>query len=372
MRRIGKIVLVWTMVVLLSIDSASACRWLCGRCSYTPCCEPRPCCPQTSCYQAPTCSQPSSCCPAPTCCQPQTYSQPAVNCPACSGATSSSPPVGVPSAPATMAPPAPVGPGITDRPPPAPNPDPDVPNITPPVETPMVNPTGGFGPPKVGPFQPNEKPIEPPQVIPAEKGPETAKPIIESPFEVPSEPKIPAKEDPKETPKPFVEDVFGAPAKEPVPPVEKPVTPPVPEKPTTPPVDDPFGLNMPEKSTTPPAVEKPATPAVDDPFGAPAPEKPATPPPAKPTTPADDDPFKSSQAPAEAVQFDVAREWSDASGGFRVTARLTQILDGKVRLLKESGKFTTVSIARLSSADQQFVQQAIAQLDRGEKLAQGN
>jgi exonuclease VII small subunit len=49
------------------------------------------------------------------------------------------------------------------------------------------------------------------------------------------------------------------------------------------------------------------------------------------------------------------RQWSDNSGQFRVTACLSLILDGKVRLLKESGRTTTVPTERLSDLDQQYV-----------------
>ena len=40
---------------------------------------------------------------------------------------------------------------------------------------------------------------------------------------------------------------------------------------------------------------------------------------------------------------------------FRVQARLVLILDGKVRLLKETGRTTTVPIERLSPDDRAYV-----------------
>ena len=49
------------------------------------------------------------------------------------------------------------------------------------------------------------------------------------------------------------------------------------------------------------------------------------------------------------------RQWLDDSGTFKVQARLILILDGKVRLLKETGRTTTVAIERLSAADREYV-----------------
>jgi hypothetical protein len=44
-----------------------------------------------------------------------------------------------------------------------------------------------------------------------------------------------------------------------------------------------------------------------------------------------------------------------------VQGRLLLILDGKVRLLKETGRTTTVPLERLSLADQTYVQRVVAQ-----------
>ena len=55
-----------------------------------------------------------------------------------------------------------------------------------------------------------------------------------------------------------------------------------------------------------------------------------------------------------------AREWTDDSGAFTINARLIVILDGKVRLLKETGRTTTVDLARLSTADREYVASVIA------------
>jgi hypothetical protein len=49
------------------------------------------------------------------------------------------------------------------------------------------------------------------------------------------------------------------------------------------------------------------------------------------------------------------RTWSDNTGDFTVSARLSLIFPDRVRLLKDNGKFSTVPLSRLSQADQQYV-----------------
>jgi hypothetical protein len=143
------------------------------------------------------------------------------------------------------------------------------------------------------------------------------------------------------------------------------------------------------KSVLPPAhgqppapVAPPAFPPVDDdPF---APLGPATP--RTPTTrPDEDDPFAPIAPPPgfglrgtrPNVNDAVAsakdrmllpaadgrlplRQWNDNSGQFRVAARLILILDGNVRLLKETGRTTTVPMERLSNADRAYVAEIVA------------
>jgi SLA1 Homology Domain 1 (SHD1) protein len=53
---------------------------------------------------------------------------------------------------------------------------------------------------------------------------------------------------------------------------------------------------------------------------------------------------------------DAMRLWTDNTGRHQVRARLVTVFDGKARLLKENGHFTTVPFARLSAADLAFVQ----------------
>jgi hypothetical protein len=58
------------------------------------------------------------------------------------------------------------------------------------------------------------------------------------------------------------------------------------------------------------------------------------------------------------------RQWTDNSGTFKVTARLILVLDGSVRLLKETGRTTTVPFARLSAADRQYVTEIVARFGK--------
>jgi hypothetical protein len=54
------------------------------------------------------------------------------------------------------------------------------------------------------------------------------------------------------------------------------------------------------------------------------------------------------------------RQWVDNTGEYKVKGRLILILDGKVRLLKETGRTTTVPLGRLSPADRQYVEEVIS------------
>ena len=67
------------------------------------------------------------------------------------------------------------------------------------------------------------------------------------------------------------------------------------------------------------------------------------------------------------------RLWVDDTGSFKVSGQLILILDGKVRILKETGRTTTVPLSRLSHADQEYVTQVITRhgndLDQLNKLA---
>jgi hypothetical protein len=107
---------------------------------------------------------------------------------------------------------------------------------------------------------------------------------------------------------------------------------------------------------TAPATSQPHD---DDPF---APLKPATPHNAKPAAPIATEPTMKRidpLAPAADGQLP-SRQWTDNSNQFQVQARLLLILDGKVRLLKETGRTTTVPLDRLSPDDRAYVDQIIS------------
>jgi len=113
------------------------------------------------------------------------------------------------------------------------------------------------------------------------------------------------------------------------------------------------------------------TPTDDDLFGPPTDQAPAE----EATPPADekndekkaedDDLFGKSQAiletPGGLASLEL-RRWVDDTGTYSCRGRLVRVLDGKVQLLKDTGRTTTVPMNRLSRADFQFVtRQASAQ-----------
>ncbi len=52
-----------------------------------------------------------------------------------------------------------------------------------------------------------------------------------------------------------------------------------------------------------------------------------------------------------------AREWTDATGKFSIKAELVDVRDGKVRLKKADGNVIAVPVAKLSKADQKYLQE---------------
>jgi hypothetical protein len=79
--------------------------------------------------------------------------------------------------------------------------------------------------------------------------------------------------------------------------------------------------------------------------------------------PAKDDPFAAPPGPrlseSKPEPADTMRVWTDVTGKHEVRGQMKQILiaQGKVRILKETGKFTTVPLAKLSEGDRLFVAQ---------------
>ena len=53
------------------------------------------------------------------------------------------------------------------------------------------------------------------------------------------------------------------------------------------------------------------------------------------------------------------RRWVDNTGRYETQGRLVKLMDGKVRLLKDNGRTTTVPLGRLSAVDLDFVRQQI-------------
>jgi hypothetical protein len=49
------------------------------------------------------------------------------------------------------------------------------------------------------------------------------------------------------------------------------------------------------------------------------------------------------------------RQWVDNTGNFSCQGRLISLTDGQVRLMKDNGRTTTVSLTRLSASDLEFV-----------------
>jgi hypothetical protein len=161
--------------------------------------------------------------------------------------------------------------------------------------------------------------------------------------------------EPTTPPSDSINDLFGPP-----PTVEKPL--PV-EEPATPAETDDF-FSTP---ATEPATEPASAPLDNDLFGPPSEAKPveeATPPADEKKT-EDDDLFGKAQTILEmpgGLASHSLRRWVDNTGAFSVRGRLIRVLDGKVQLLKDNGRTTTVPLARLSQADFQFVnRQASAQ-----------
>ena len=218
-------------------------------------------------------------------------------------------------------------------------------------------------------------PAEAPKAEPAAKDPLDSL-FGDLPKEPATEPAMPADRRPRqpdagapeaapkaEPAKENLDDLFG-------PPAAKPEMPAAPEaapaaEPAKASLDDLFGPpaakpEMPAAPEAAPAAE-PAKANLDDLFGPPA-AKPEAAPKVQPKAAPAADPFSSLQRePAELTM----RTWVDNTGSFRVTAKLVEVLDGKVRLLKDSGKTTTVELGRLSETDVQYVQTLLAQQGSG-------
>jgi hypothetical protein len=262
------------------------------------------------------------------------------------------------------------------------------------VEPPMAAPEAPVHEEAPLPSTVNRVPTEPAPALPPNELPATdteahAMPPVEPATETP----LPAAEDRYDTTTPPVDT---APPVESMPPVE--ATPPVTE-PVTPPAESADDLfSTPSTDSAPLPVEEPATPSEaaddlfsepatppatdpatepattpttepsgDDLFGPPAEETPAeeTTPPAEESTEETDDLFGKAQSILETpggLSSDSLRQWADNTGTFSCKGRMLRMMDGKVQLLKDNGRTTTVPLARLSQGDLEFVnRQASAQ-----------
>jgi hypothetical protein len=168
----------------------------------------------------------------------------------------------------------------------------------------------------------------------------------------PAKPEIPASESP--APAAGIDDLFGEPAAaEPEMKKEK--------------GDDLFGDPNPTPAEAAVEQSNPSANSIEeDLFGTPEPEasEPNTAEAAKSESensePANsdsqkeqaDDPFKDSSY----------RNWKDNTGNYKVRAKLVVIYGDSVRLLKDSGRYTTVPFSRLSDNDRRYVAEVLAQL----------
>jgi hypothetical protein len=94
-------------------------------------------------------------------------------------------------------------------------------------------------------------------------------------------------------------------------------------------------------------VIEPAVPA-------PTLDEPAVPAPAAKESEGGDEPA-SDDDPFAAVSPEPVRRWFDDSGRHDTVGQLVEVHPDRVRIRKLNGRFTTVSISRLSAADQSYV-----------------
>ncbi|MEX2169526.1 MAG: SHD1 domain-containing protein [Pirellulales bacterium] len=158
-------------------------------------------------------------------------------------------------------------------------------------------------------------------------------------------------------------DLFGDPAmpadpaeeltEEPATETETPVTDPA--------TDDLFG--GPAEPADAPAIDAPPVdPAEADLFGTPATDETATPPAEETPAPESDELGNLDavlQEPGGLASSEL-RSWNDNTGRYSCRGRMVEMLDGKVRLLKETGRTATVAIHRLSDRDLEFVNRQAA------------
>jgi hypothetical protein len=198
-----------------------------------------------------------------------------------------------------------------------------------------------------------------------------------------------------------LDDIFSTPpaAEEAAPAVEEatPSTEGAPAEESTDSLDDLFGdTSAPTTDAEPRMATTPDESNLDDLFGDVQAETPAAEAPATEAAPAADDlfpaeteeaaPAEATPAPADSSDLDdlfgqrpprassathmveqpttqlTFRRWTDNTGNYTTVGRLVQVGRTHVRLLKDNGRFTTVSRTRLSQADLAYVDQMVQQL----------
>jgi hypothetical protein len=239
--------------------------------------------------------------------------------------------------------------------------------------------------------EPATTPATPPAATPPAAIPPAATPPVTPPAATPPPATPPAATPPAEK---AADDLFGGSTEKPAattpaaPATPPAATPPAATPPAASPSDDLFGPPTKEEpksggttTTTQKPVEKPAD----------APAKPTEAPAAAPagedkSAPADSEKKEEKKAEEKDPLFgslqnvlheagglasDEMRQWTDNTGNFSCRGRLVRFHEGRVQLLKDNGRTTTVPLARLSTNDLEFVnRQASAQQSEIGKTAQ--
>jgi hypothetical protein len=386
MRRTFRTILVVVLVLSLSVDSATACRFLSrGSCYYQQCMSVcyEPCYP--ACYEPCYMSSAGMVCeqPCEPCCSSEVIeSAPQTALPSEESLTAPEPPADSTPTPATVnKPPKPElpaveapEPGLSEEVPLAPQSDewratseaPQLPAEpsdslfdTQPEEPVMPNDSMSDETPAAEPAEPAVEPAPP--ATESEPAATEPAPAATPPAEQPSDDLFgPSSESETSTPAETGDDLFGAGPSDPAD-SEQPAAPAAEE-----PASDLFDTSSDEASA--PADEGTSggtessseQPPADD--AAPAEE--STPPAEDQKDDADDlfGGFGAILREPGGLASDTTRKWVDNTGRYSCHGRMIQFKDGQVRLLKDNGRTATVPIYRLSQGDLEFVyRQASAQ-----------
>ena len=342
-KRFFKILVVGILVALLSIDTALACRFL--RRPYFGC-RPRICPPPARCYVLIGCTD-----------VPASYSTLRIEMPEpvpsedATAEAAPEPPQLPPQLPESTQVPVDETPDLqTEEAAPEPDELPEPVEESAPVVDDLFGPTGEqpaatieaddlFGEPTPTAETPAETPVEMPEEQPFEIPVET--PIEETPveettdddlFDLPTE-TAPAQEQPAETE--MDEDLFDLPVE-------------------TAPAQEPAADSSDEGDLFAPPEEAPAEEQ-------PVEEQPIEQPVEEPAEESEEDdlfggsPTRNSTSLPGGLTSTELRTWTDNTLKHSIRGRLLWVRNGKVRIVKETGRTTTLPTARLSKVDRQFV-----------------